>query len=532
MPTTVNAVIYARYSSHSQTEQSIEGQLHDAYAYAERNGYRVISEYIDRALTGTKDTRPDFQRMIKDAEKRQFQVVIVWKLDRFARNRYDSAFYKAKLKKCGVRVVSVMENIPETPEGIILEGLLESMAEYYSANLSENIRRGQQESIKKGWFCGGSIPHGYRVQDHRLVEDERTSPVVKELYRRYADGDSLADIARDLNARGYRTRRGHEFCVSTFDNMMPNPAYIGRYTYAGTVVPELAVPLIDQETYDRCVQRRMANRRAPAANRSTVDYLLQGKLFCGHCGSLMCGDAGTSKTGIRHLYYSCSARKHRKGNCKKKAEKKDFIEWYVCEQTVLYILDPERMDFIAGAVVDVYNSDIDNEKINALQRTVKRLNDELNLLVDRLATVPQSAVPRITERMALLEAQRIDAETDLTKLKIQQRIRITKKEVTAWLSTFQNGDLMDPAFRLRIIETFVNSVYLYDDKIVIFFNIQGGQETAAFDPLDELDELNEENPSAVEGSTLEGNGGAFPVKVEHHKYLVFVHGMLGLYIKR
>ena len=156
----LNAVIYARYSSHSQTEQSIEGQLHDSYAYAEKCGYRVIGEYIDRALTGKSDDRPDFQRMIRDAEKHQFQVVIVWKLDRFARNRYDSAIYKARLKKYGVRVISVMENITDSPEGIILEGMLEALAEYYSANLSENIRRGQQESIKKGWFPGGPPPMG------------------------------------------------------------------------------------------------------------------------------------------------------------------------------------------------------------------------------------------------------------------------------------------------------------------------------------------------------------------------------------
>ena len=155
-----SAVIYARYSSHSQTEQSIEGQLHDGYAYAEKCGYRVVGEYIDRALTGKTDDRPDFQRMIKDAEKRLFQVVIVWKLDRFARNRYDSAMYKRILKKHGVRVVSVMENITDTPEGIILEGMLEALAEYYSANLSENIKRGQQESIKKGWFPGGPPPMG------------------------------------------------------------------------------------------------------------------------------------------------------------------------------------------------------------------------------------------------------------------------------------------------------------------------------------------------------------------------------------
>ena len=135
----LNAVIYARYSSHSQTEQSIEGQLHDGYAFAEKCGYRVIGEYIDRALTGTKDDRPEFQRLIKDSERHQFQIVIVWKLDRFARNRYDSAIYKRMLKKNGVRVVSVMENITDSPEGIILEGLQPGRGECF--------RRGSRNSI-------------------------------------------------------------------------------------------------------------------------------------------------------------------------------------------------------------------------------------------------------------------------------------------------------------------------------------------------------------------------------------------------
>ena len=118
------ACVYARYSSHSQTEQSIEGQLRDAYAFAEREGYTIVKEYIDRAQSGTKDTRTEFQRMIADAPKHQYEIVIVWKLDRFARNRYDSAIYKSKLKKENIRVVSVMERIEDNPEGIILEGML------------------------------------------------------------------------------------------------------------------------------------------------------------------------------------------------------------------------------------------------------------------------------------------------------------------------------------------------------------------------------------------------------------------------
>lgn len=530
---TVNAVIYARYSSHSQTEQSIEGQLHDGYAYAEKCGYKVIGEYIDRALTGKSDDRPDFQRMMKDAEKRQFQVVIVWKLDRFSRNRYDSAIYKRILKKYGVRVVSVMENITDSPEGIILEGLLESMAEYYSANLAENIRRGQQESIKKGWFCGGSVPFGYKVVDHKLVEDEKHAPLIRELYQRYAAGESLAAIAADFNQRGYRTTRGRIFQTGTFDRILPNPVYIGQYTYAGQVIPELAVPLIDQATYDRAVQRRESNRRAPAANRTPVKFLLQGKLFCGVCGLPECGDSGTGKSGERHLYYSCSGRKHRRNDCKKKAEKKDYLEWYVCEQTVEYILNPARMDHIATTVTDLYNAEINDAKLHELERTVQRLNDELNALVDKLIIVPKESAGRITERMQLLELQRIEAETDLSKLRIQQKIRITKKEVSAWLSTFAKGDLFDMEFRNKIIETFINSVYIWDDKIVIFYNIKEGKQTIGIEPISELDEKIEK---AGQSSTLTDGGGALLSKVEPHTtqkhYFIFLHDMLGLLLFR
>ena len=114
------AVIYARYSCSSQTEQSIEGQLHDAYDFASREGYTVIREYIDRAMTGTNDNRPSFQKMIKDAERQDFRYILVWKLDRFARNRYDSAVHKHQLSKFGVKVVSVKENITDTPDGVIL----------------------------------------------------------------------------------------------------------------------------------------------------------------------------------------------------------------------------------------------------------------------------------------------------------------------------------------------------------------------------------------------------------------------------
>lgn len=530
MPDLIPAVIYARYSSHSQTEQSIEGQLHDGYAFAERCGYHVIGEYIDRALTGKTDDRPDFQRMIRDAAKRQFQIVIVWKLDRFARNRYDSAIYKRMLKKYNVRVVSVMENITDSPEGIILEGLLESMAEYYSANLSENIKRGQAESIKKGWYCGGTVPYGYKVEDHHLVPDDRTAPVIQEVYQRYSDGESLADIAADLNSRGYHTRRGSLFTTSSFDKIIPNPAYIGEYSYKGTILPGCATPIVDPEIFKKAVSRREKNKRQPSSGRSPVTFLLQGKLFCGECAFPMCGDSATSKTGERHYYYSCTARKHHKNDCKKNREKKDFLEWYVCEQTVEYILAPERLHQISAAVVRIYNAEIEHSRTDDLENILRRIDQELNRLVDRLAVVPDSAVSRITERMEQLEHERINTETELAKLRIQQRIQITEKEVTAWLKTFSRGDLFDPSFRLQLIDTFINTIYLWDNKIVIFYNISGGKQTSVIDPLPP-EEI--EKAGQVECSTLIGNGGAYPDKVEPGApYYVFVRGMIGLVVFR
>lgn len=527
-PQTINAVIYARYSSHSQTEQSIEGQLHDCYAYAEKCGYHVIGEYIDRALTGKSDDRPDFQRMIKDAEKRQFQIIIVWKLDRFTRNRYDSAIYKQRLKKFGVRVVSVMENITDSPEGIILEGLLESMAEYYSANLSENIKRGQAASIAKGWFCGGSIPFGYVIQDHHLVPDPVTSPLIPELYRRYADGEPLADIAADWNSRGIHTRKGREFTISSFDTIIPNPAYIGEYTYGGQIVAGCSSPLIDPDLYARASARRDQNRRAPAAGRSHINYLLQGKLFCGPCGSPMCGDSSRSHTGDTHYYYSCSARKHKHSGCPKNREKKDFLEWYVCEQTQEYILAPERLPLISSAVAKLYNSEIDDSSQQDLERKINALEGEMNVLVERLGTVPDKFVSRITERMEQIDAELASSRQELSTLRIQQKIRITEKEVEAWLRIFSRGDLFNMAFRQKLIDTFINSVYLWDNKVVIFYNISGGKQTCFIEPL---------NPEEIEktgqSATLTGSCGASPDKVAlHEPYFVLVRGMIGLVIFR
>ena len=522
----MNAVIYARYSSQNQTEQSIEGQLRDNYAWAKQQGITVIGEYIDRALSGTKDSRPDFQRMIADAANEQFEMVIVWKLDRFARNRYDSAVYKAKLKKHGVRVVSVMERITDSPEGIILEGLLESMAEYYSANLSENTKRGKRETALKGYWNGGHPPFGYRLQDRKLVADEKTAPTVRYIFEQYAAGVSKQDLIAELEKKGVLTYYGRPLTLASFNSVLRNQAYIGKSTYKGEVVEGLSEPLIDEKTFWKVQEQIKARSRAPAARKAKVDYLLSGKAFCGICGQPMVGIGGTSRSKHVYHYYRCSHRKH-PYDCRKKNERKDTVERFVVEQTLRFVLTPEQMDYISKAVVAEYKKEFSVLQVQELRSAIDRIEIEIEKLVDAAIEAPKIARQKMYDRMEALEAQKADLEESATRLSVASRIALTEKEVLAWMKQFCDGDAGDEAFRKRIIDVFVNSVYLYDDKIVIFYNIRGGKQVSFRDVKTALDD---ESRAESECSYLNTIASARVTKYEH--YYVFVSGVLGLVVMK
>lgn len=515
----MKAVIYARYSSHSQTEQSIEGQLHDNHAWAKQQGITVIAEYIDRALTGTKDARPDFQRMIADAAKRQFELVIVWKLDRFARNRYDSAIYKARLKKYGVKVVSVKENISDSPEGIILEGMLESMAEYYSANLSQNIKRGKRESMLKGLFSGGPVPYGYKVSaEKKLIIDEKTAPAIRYMFEQYAAGVSKKEIIDELNRRGYRNEHGKPYAVSAFQRALSNPVYTGNFRYKGEVIPDLAERMIDDETFAKVQDRLKRTARAPAAAKAKVNYLLQGKAYCGHCGAPMVGESGRSHTGATYNYYAC-AEKKKHHSCHKKNERKDELERYIVQQTMDYILTPRRSARVAKAVVTEYKAEFSDTRISDCEKAIQQLDREMDKLVDALIDSPPAARKKINERIEALDAQKSELDVELSQLRIAHGIEITEQEVRSWLNTFCNGDINDEDFRRRIIDVFIGSVYIYDDRIIVFYNIRGGKQVTY------TDLQNSSVPTGSKSSDLNAYAPLNDSKFE--PLFVFVNGVFG-----
>lgn len=272
-------VIYARFSSHSQTEQSIEGQLRECYDYAKKHDLLVVSEYIDRALTGTTDKRPSFLQMIEDSKKKTFDYVLVYQLDRFARNRYDSANYKAKLKKNGVRVLSAKENISEDASGILIEGALESMAEYYSAELSQKVKRGIRESYEKGYFIGGFGLFGYDIIDKHWVINETEAAVVREIFERYRYGEKAKSIVSWLDSIGVRNKSGKPFTVNALAKLIRNTKYKGIVEYDDRILTNVTPAIVDEKTWNDCNRILDNQRHKQKCIQKHSEYILSGKLF-------------------------------------------------------------------------------------------------------------------------------------------------------------------------------------------------------------------------------------------------------------
>ena len=396
----MTAVIYARYSSDNQREESIEGQIRECTAYAEKNGITIVKHYIDRAISAKTDSRPEFQQMIKDSDKKLFDIVLVWKLDRFARNRYDSARYKTQLKKNGVKLMSATEIISEGPEAIILESVLEGYAEYYSADLAEKVVRGQTENILKGRCNGGRGTFGYTLDPERKFHiDPLASPFVLKSFRKYRDGLTMKEIRDWLNENGIKNPVG---------------------------------------------------------------------------GALMFGESGTSRTGEVHRYYKCATAKKHKG-CKKKTVRKQWLEDLVVNQTMQLVRDDAAMESIIAKVMELQ----DRENTN-LPLYEKQLRDAKSGIQNMLNAIQAGILTSSTkERLEQLEETKRELEARIAEEKLAKP-KIKEEFIRFWLMRFRKLNMNQKDQRQALVDTFINSIYLYDDKVLITFNYKEGTQTVTF----------------------------------------------------
>ena len=477
----MKAVIYARYSSDSQREESIEGQLRECAAFAEKNGITVLRHYIDRAYSAKTDNCPEFQSMIKDSGKRLFDIVIVWKLDRFARNRYDSARYKATLKKNGVKVVSATEIISEGAEGIILESVLEGYAEYYSADLSEKVIRGMTDNALKCKFNGGMMPIGYVIDAEQHFQiDPLTAPFVLEAFKRYDGGETIPSIMNWLNEQGLTNTRGQKMTFNSVGHILHNRRYIGEFRYRDVVVPDGIPAIVPQDLFDRVQEKLAKNKKAPARHKADDDYLLTTKLFCGCCGAYLCGESGTSRTGKVHHYYKCVSVKKKRTECHKKPVRKEWIEDLVVSETMKMVMDDKAIEAIVSMLMDL--QDRDNVNVPLYEQQLREVDTAISNLLN---AIQQGILTRSTKaRLEELENRRDELENRLACEKLAKP-KVSAEFMTFWLHRFRKLDVRQKSHRKMLIDAFINAIFLYDDKMVITFNYKEGTKTSTFAELQE-----------------------------------------------
>lgn len=467
-----NAVVYARYSSHNQTEQSIEGQLSAARKYAELKEYNIVKEYCDRAKTGTNDNREAFQQMLSDCKSHAFTVIIVWKVDRFGRNREEITFNKYRAKKQGVRVEYIAENITEGPEGVILESVLEGMAEYYSLQLSQNVKRGHLESAKKYHAIGGRLPLGYKLgPDNEYMIDSETAPIIQLIFDKYNAGQTMAEIIRYLNENGYRNRKGALFTKNSLPSILSNERYIGTYIFKDVIRQENAIPaIISKEQFETVQRMKERNRRMPSSRWSYSKYLLTEKLFCGECGSPMVGKSGYGKQKVKYNYYTCL--KHVKKECGKKSVRQDMLEKIVIDEVMSVLSDPDSFDYIVELIwkhrkeSDKLSTEIENITLN-LNKTEAAI---ANLVKSVEQGMPYNLVQ---DRMQELTDEKTMYAKLLGEKQISQKSALTKEEIREYYGQFINASHHTDLFfteNKSIIDCLINRIYLYDDRVVISLN--------------------------------------------------------------
>ena len=490
------AIAYARFSSDLQREESIDAQLRAIRKYCDENDFVLLTTYADKGISGTSDNRPEFQKMISAATHGEVDAVIVHKLDRFARNRYDSAFYKNILKKNNVKLISVLENLQDSPESVILESVIEGMNEYYSLNLSREVRKGLQENALECKVTGGPPALGYSVDraTQKYVINEYEAEAVRMIFRMYLGGYSYTEIIDALNSKGYRTRRGIPFAKNSIYAILRNERYTGVYIYVkdstknakgkyiryGEYDPDAVIrilggiPAIISEEDFRCVQRKMKERQHKAAKFSAKqEYLLSGKIFCGECGSPYAGNSRRPRPGHPlYISYKCTRRNQRNTHCTNPEINRDKLEQLVLERLSGILFNPA----VIPRLVKQYNEYIAEksgsakERVRALQKELRdverKINNTVNLMVETGSAAFKDKLHELEASKEKLLFELVEAEAAL------KRENFSEEEISKLFhiaeQQLKNGTL---ANRRMVIDQYINKILIYPDRIEVYMNL-------------------------------------------------------------
>lgn len=502
------AVIYARFSSNNQREESIDAQVRACRQYAEQRGYVVIDVYADYAKSGTNDNRPEFQRMLQDSGTGKFDTVIIHKLDRFSRDRYGSTISKHRLKKNGCQLLSVLENLDASPESIVTESVLEGMAEYYSKNLAREVKKGQKETALQAKHNGGKPPLGYDVdkETKKYSINEKEAEVVKLIFDMYARGIGYNEILIHLNALGYRTKVGNPFAKGSLNNILKNEKYKGIYIFnlkmekgadgvrRPTLNPESEVirieggmpRIIDDVTFAKVQVMLNHNLTKGGSFKAKETYLLSGIIRCGECNSAMNGNSRyCGRNKLRYVTYKCSGRAQKRG-CQQKEINKTYLENFVLEvlydnlfnltsiQTLTKMLNEYRKE-----------SNRENEEIlDSSKNRLKAINKEINKTLEVVCQTGIS-ITTVKDKLKELEEQKDYMEDYIEQLTLNHDLNVSEQLVGELLVKSKEFVKTRNLPECKtFIKSYVDSVLVFQNKVCVKLKIAvPNTKTGEFEPL-------------------------------------------------
>lgn len=469
VPKQINVVVYARFSSENQRDESIDSQLRAAKQFCKQKNYQIIEHYIDRAKSATTDKRPEFQRMIKDSEDGLFEYVIVHKLDRFSRDKYDSIRYKTKLKNNGIKVISILENLDDSPESIILESVIEGMAEYYSKNLSREVQKGLRENAYKCKHTGGLPPLGYNVnpisKKYELNQEE--AKAVKMIYQMYLEDYTSGNIIKKLNELGYRTKKNSEWTKNSLISILRNEKYTGVYIYNRSAAKdnrgkrnnhkaksaeeiirnEGGMPkIIDAEIFEQVRVKMEERKKSPSQAMTRTTYLLSGLVKC-ECGHSMHGNVRRAKrkningekTKPPYVSYRCGCRKTKSSIvCNNTEIRKEYLEEYVMSELEKMIVSDNAIQ----EIVNIVNNYSEN-KISEKEEVKKRLEVGKNEIEKRIGNIIKAITMGFASMELKSELERLEEE------KSRLELNIIRADVKSETEKVMDDDVRDQLKNLR-----------------------------------------------------------------------------------
>ena len=480
------AVAYARYSSAQQRDVSIEQQLNDIRAYAAREGYTIIYEYADHAKSGFShvERRSEFQSMLIAASSGAVDTVIAWKVDRFGRNRKESAIYKSQLADNGVSVVYAMEPIPDGAAGVLTEGMLEAIAEWYSRNLSENVRRGQTDNAMKCISNGQAVTGYKKGPDNHYEIEESGAAIVRRIFTMYSQGYSYASIARALNADGLRGLKGKPFESGTVRGILKNERYIGVYHFGKVRIPGGCPAIIDMDLWEKCQEQMKKTTRH--REKSPVTFYLSGKCFCGKCGSVLYGNHGLSRKHERYYYYVCKARHKDKNACTFPNMRKEKIESRIFDFLFNQVMKGDLLDDFINQIADVLVTRNSESPLKALEKeysdTIRKINN-INLAISEGIWTEStgSLLNSLTERRDSLDKK-------IAYHRLTDDKEITKDRIQFYMHKITTGERENQEYLRTLASSLINSITVYDGWLRVVVN---AEENVGQIPPDELPPLAE-----------------------------------------